>query len=82
MKNVRIELRLSVDVYAGEDVTNDRPVFRAPDADEAADVSRTLACHSNHDARELLADHFTTMMASLAPGITERLVHQLRQKGH
>jgi len=84
MKNIRIELKLTAIVYAGDDVGEEKlPDTREPDAVECITLAtvrpqRSSLSISAHDvAGGLLAQ----MLANTAPVIGSRLNHTLRKKG-
>lgn len=85
MKNVRIELKLTVIAYAGEDVGEEHMAdSREPDAVECITLAtvRPLAtnpiyCAAHQAAGGLLAQ----MLANTAPIVGSRLNHTLRKKG-
>lgn len=85
MKNIRVELKITAIVYAGEDVGEERlPDAREPDAVECFTLatvrglpSLPFATPAHNAAGNILA----AMFANTAPVMGSRLNHTLKQKG-
>ena len=82
MSHLRLELRLTLVAYVGDDVTPESTPERDPDAVEAFRLVRTIPLGGCHRAHEVAHQHFPGMMAGVTPVITENLRHSLRLQGH
>lgn len=86
MKNIRVELKITAIVYAGEDVGEEKmPDIREPDAVEVVSLAtvRGLPALPFQTAPHDAAGHILAgMFANTASIMGSRLNHQLRKKGH
>lgn len=83
MKHLRIELKLTALVYAGEDVagTEGPAPDRDPDAVVATVLTRIADLGAGAVARDAAGAHLANLMTNAAPILGERVRHELREKG-
>lgn len=84
MKNMRIEVQVTVFVHAGRDIPCEGSpgVTRRPDAMETAAIARTVTIGEHHQTRDAASTHLLTILADAGPVLAKCLAHQLRTKGH
>lgn len=80
-KSARVELRVTAFVYVGDDVTGSQVMERDPDATDVFRLTRELHIGMMIPARDAAPAHIPLMLANTATVLTERIRHQLRQKG-
>jgi len=85
MKNIRIELKITAIVYAGDDVGEEKlPDTREPDAVECinlATVRPILGGICGGSAHDVAGGLLAQMLANTAPVVGSQLNHTLRKKG-
>lgn len=82
MNNLRLEVKVSVIVYAGADVSHtDGPApARDPDTVETVRLVRLSELGTHVAARDAAAGLLVNILANSAPVLAERLRHNLRTK--
>jgi hypothetical protein len=81
VKNIRVEVRLVVTVYCGEDVTEGASPEREADVSESVRLVRVSHLGERVPAREAASETFVNLLANAIPVEAERLRHALREKG-
>lgn len=81
MKNLRIEVKLTAIVHAGDDIEQEGPApTREPDAVEVFRMARVVQLGRFLSAGDAMTGHLALIMANATSPMAERLRHELRQK--